>query len=394
MKHTTKKSKRGIFPLFLSSMLGAALLGLLAWAATDGGVAPYRFPVISEKGSSEAAAAFYRARVEALPRSSLDRADLAASYLSLGRRGDPRWFERAEAEARESLRLLPVSNPTAELVLAELDQARHRFEESLARAEGILRQDPDHEGALALSVESRLALGRTAEALRDADRLVRAAPGRGAFALRALAWEQAGRAEAALADFFFAVPTRRKDLSDLEAAARLRAPGGRFHLARHELRAPAALLREALRLRPESALSLGLTGELEAKRGRWREADRYFSEAYRVSGLPLYLAAQARARRALDDRAGAEALWERAEASLRSSLAAGEFGHRRELAELLLERGRDRELPEALALAREEWKLRRDPQTASVLALAYAKSLAAQWAGPGLASGFSAAMSY
>lgn len=392
MKHTTKKSKRGIFPLFLSSMLGAALLGLLAWAATDGGVAPYRFPVISEKGSSEAAAAFYRARVEALPRSSLDRADLAASYLSLGRRGDPRWFERAEAEARESLRLLPVSNPTAELVLAELDQARHRFEESLARAEGILRQDPDHEGALALSVESRLALGRTAEALRDADRLVRAAPGRGAFALRALAWEQAGRAEAALADFRRAYAA--EDLGDLEGAARLRALWGRFHLRRGELRAARGLLREALRLRPESALSLGLTGELEAKRGRWREADRYFSEAYRVSGLPLYLAAQARARRALDDRAGAEALWERAEASLRSSLAAGEFGHRRELAELLLERGRDRELPEALALAREEWKLRRDPQTASVLALAYAKSLAAQWAGPGLASGFSAAMSY
>jgi len=390
MKHPTKNTKRGIF--LLSSTLGAALLGLLAWAATEGGVAPYRFPLVAEEGRAEAAVAFYRARVETLPGSALDRAELAASYFSLGRRGDPRWFERAEVEARESLRLLPVSNLTAELVLAELDQARHRFEESLARAERILRQDPDHEGALALSLESRLAFGRTAEALRDADRLAQAAPSRGAFALRALAREQAGRAEAALADFRRAYAA--EDLGDLEGAAWLRALWGRFHLRRGELRLARGLLREALRLRPESALGLGLMGELEAKRGRWREADRYFSEAYRVSGLPLYLAAQAKARRALDDRAGAEALWERAEASLRASLAAGEFGHRRELAELLLARGRDRELPEALSLAQEEWKLRRDPQTASVLIQAHAKTLRALWAKPGLASGFSAAVSY
>lgn len=392
MQYPMKKSKRGIFPLFLTSIVGVALLGLLVWAVTDGGVAPYRFPVLPEEGRAEATAAFYRARVAALPGSALDRADLAASYWSLGRRGNPRWFERAEAEARQSLRLLPVSNPTAELVLAELAQARHCFAEAIIGAEKILTEEPNHEGALALRIESRQALGRTAEAIRDADRLVQAAPSRGAFALRALAYEQAGRPEAALADFRRAYAA--EDLGDLEGAVWLRAVWGRFHLRRGELRAARDLLRESLRLRPESALSLGLMGELEEKKHRWEAADAYYSDAYRVSGLPLYLAARARARRALKDRAGAEALWARAEASLRSSLAAGEFGHRRELAELLLERGRNRELPEALSLAREEWKLRRDPQTASVLVQAYAKTFAAQWVEAGLAPGFSAAVSY
>lgn len=356
--------------------LGAALLGILAWTHRVSSVAPYRYPILAEEGLGETKLEFQLRRVSMLPHSALDHAELAAIYQGLGReRGDPRFFAKAEASARESLGLLPFSNAGATMVLAELAQAGHRFPEAIALSDSVLREHPNHEGALALRVESHLALGGLASAQYDADRLVQIAPSSGAFALRALVQEASARPEAALADFRRAYAA--EDLGAISSAAWLRSVWARFHLRRGELRLARGLLREALRIRPDYPLALGLMGDLEFEQGHGCTAEFYFSEAYRVSGLPLYLAGQARASLALGKIAVAEELWDRAEAMLRESLSQGEFGHRRELASLLLERGRASDLSEALTLAHEELRLRRDFETLALQIRAYSPFLLA-----------------
>jgi tetratricopeptide (TPR) repeat protein len=63
--------------------------------------------------------------------------------------------------------------------------------------------------------------------------------------------------------------------------------------------------------------------------------------------------------------------WEQAVARLRSDLSG--FGHRRELAQLLLERGHQADRAEALTLMQAEIKIRQDPETWDTLAAAYLK---------------------
>jgi tetratricopeptide (TPR) repeat protein len=65
----------------------------------------------------------------------------------------------------------------------------------------------------------------------------------------------------------------------------------------------------------------------------------------------------------------ANQIWEQAVSRLRADLSG--FGHRRELAQLLLERGQSADNAEALTLMQAELKVRQDPETWDTLAAAY-----------------------
>jgi tetratricopeptide (TPR) repeat protein len=72
-------------------------------------------------------------------------------------------------------------------------------------------------------------------------------------------------------------------------------------------------------------------------------------------------------------------LRDKAEARLRQEQVSGSggFGHRRDLASLLLEKGRSQDVAQALALMQEEVKIRRDAVTLDTLA--WALSAAGEW---------------
>jgi tetratricopeptide (TPR) repeat protein len=88
----------------------------------------------------------------------------------------------------------------------------------------------------------------------------------------------------------------------------------------------------------------------------------------------------ARLKQLQGDQSGAIALLDKAEALLRQPATghgSGSFGHRRELAQLLLERGRSQDVTEALSLMQAELGIRRDAQTLDTLA--WALSRAGRW---------------
>jgi tetratricopeptide (TPR) repeat protein len=139
------------------------------------------------------------------------------------------------------------------------------------------------------------------------------------------------------------------------------------------------LLDEALRIAPGYPLALMQLADLEYRQGQYDQARATYNELLSASkGSPstfdhaaiLGLARIARATNSSDN----DQLWNDAVEVLRKEVTNGAFGHRRELARVLLERGRTEDVNEALKQARLELRTRHDWETLNVLAWAQQKT--------------------
>jgi tetratricopeptide (TPR) repeat protein len=323
----------------------------LAALAPEPAAVRYRDPV---DAASDAAAqagdtiAALEARVQAMP-SPFDDAELAELYFRRAQQdGDPADYQLAEARARRSLDALASPNP-AVLTLARLADARHDFRAAIELAH---RYHGRAAGARIVLATAHLALGELAEAGADADAALAIKPDTAGYLTRALVRQAQGRDAEAGADFARAV--RVEEPGDLQGAARLRALWGRFLLRRGQAAGAARVLDEALRIAPGFPLATAMSGELALRTGHPGEAARRFEQAFIASRQVRYLIDQARATQLTGDAAAAGALRDQVEHLVRGELAEGGLGHRLDLAEVLIDRGRPADLAEAVALARDE----------------------------------------
>jgi tetratricopeptide (TPR) repeat protein len=306
---------------------------------------PLGAPVVPDRLASDIAA--LEARVLDAP-NPFDTADLAELHYQ---HGD---YARSEAMAKRSLELLAKPN-SARLTLAKLANVRHEFRKAIELANEQLRSKRSASAYLVIAT-AQLALGAPAAATAAVDAAIAIRPTTEGYLTRALALEAQGRdAEAAL-DFERAAAVESWD--DREGSARLRALWGRFMLRRGEHAAAAALFDEALRIVPGHALATACRGELALRSGEPEQASRLFREAFFASGRTRYLIDRARAEELGGDAPAADALRANVEALLRTELAEGDAGHAFELVEVLVDRGGDQRLVEAVALGREELKRR------------------------------------
>ncbi|MCU0545498.1 MAG: hypothetical protein MUE44_25565 [Oscillatoriaceae cyanobacterium Prado104] len=333
----------------------------------------------NQKQAIEQEIAFYQQRLTVDSRSGLNRAGLAGAYLKMARTtGEGSWFLLAEQAAQRSIADLPFNNQGALLVLARIAEAKHDFPTALRFAKQV---GFDNEDAIALSVTSHLATGNLSEANKSAEALVNRIPNLGSLTLRALVREAQGRDAEVLEDFRQAMAA--EEPGEVAGSARARSLLGRFYARRGQLQQAKALFLEALRLVPRYPLALIYLGDLAARSGNYREAEGYYSKvsAYAGGAATAFNFAidrgMARVKELQGDAIAADRLRDKAEAGLRQELAAGGFGHRRDLASLLLERGRSRDVAEALALMQEEVKVRKDAATLDTLA--WALAAAGKW---------------
>ncbi len=338
---------------------GIALFGFTVAAnviAVDGAsrLAPYRYPV-SPPSDSEVDA--LRERVARRPE-AIDLAVLASACLRKAKRtGQSCWIDEAEIAARKSLETLPFSNPGATLALARAAQMKHDFERSLLLCDRVLREKPEDSGAWALKATALLAVGRMGEALSAADRLVDRLPISEHLALRAVILASQGQEREAVHDFKKAWSV--EEPGDPEGSAWFRAMWARLSLQHRRLDEAEDLLREALRICPSSGLAEGLLGDLERERGDRDAAYRRYGTAYLATSDPVFLARRA----ALRSGPAAKELRSAAIKALREVP-----GHRIQLARVLLEEGTPASNAEALTLAEEEARGRRNQETLTVLA--------------------------
>jgi len=322
--------------------------------------------------------AFYQKRIQRDAEGGLDLASLAGVYLKKARlTGQTHWYLLAEHAARRSIANLPFYNDGAVLALAKVAEARHDFEEAIRLARSVAAR----EEAFAIITSASLAMGRLNDAASAADTLVARAPTLSSYGLRALVHLARGRDVKADADFRRALAAEQP--GEQGSSAWVRTLMGRSSMRRGRVTDARELLAEALRILPQYAPALIHLAELETKLGRYVEAEQMYWKVLAVSpgaSYPLvydHVAMQglARARALQGDRDPAEALWSKAEMMIRGHLNA--FGHRRELARLLLERGRGADVAEALSLMQMEVRLRRDAETLDIFA--WALSRAGKW---------------
>jgi tetratricopeptide (TPR) repeat protein len=322
--------------------------------------------------------AFYKQRIQQQPTAGLERASLAQAYLKMARAtGESSWYLLAQQTAQESLAQLPFNNYGATIVLAKIATAKHDFPQSLA----LLKQLPPQAEALALSTTNYLAIGDVRTARKHADTLVQRMPTLNNFTLSALVAVAEGRDTAAVKDFRSAITAEEPD--EAGSSAWVRTLLGRLYYKRGQLQQAEELYESALEILPKYPPALLNMAELSVRRWQanpkqtyYRQQaiesyDRFFLTNRQTPTVYDHIALRglARVQRLQGDTDKANATWEQAVARLRSDLTG--FGHRRELAQLLLERGQSQDRTEALILMQAEIKLRQDPETWDTLAAAY-----------------------
>ncbi len=311
----------------------------------------YRYPVSANRSVTDAINEL--SPRAATPNATLaDYNELAGLYLKRAvADGSAEDYAAAEAMAAKSLAINPRGNAAA-LIPAKLANARHDFLRAIeiARADLAVRPSAAAYGVLATAY---LALGDLVEASRAADAAVQLQSGTGAYLMRALVLEKAGRDAEAEWDFEHAVAV--EEGGDASEAARLRALWGRSLLRANRPADAARVLAEALRIAPEHPLALAQHGELLLRTGKLAEARAAFEQAFALSRQVRYLIDLARAQELSGDAAAATATRTTVEKLVRADLAASNStGHRLELVEVLLDRGGAGPTTEALAMAREE----------------------------------------
>jgi tetratricopeptide (TPR) repeat protein len=324
--------------------------------------------------------AFYLERLRNQPNSAVNSAALATAYLRMARlNGQGNWYLLANQSAQKSLAILPINNTEALLVQARLAEAQHDFEAALR----LVKPLDGQKEAIALQVTTNLAMGRLAAADRAAQQSVDQNLSLSAFTLLALVKSAQGRDQEALQNFRYALDV--EEPGEFSHSARTRTLMGRFFYERGQLDTAEGFYREALRILPDYPLAQVNLAQLAIRRGDDWGAERIYQQVVDQSDGnptvydPLILRGRARIQQLRGNLTAANQLWDEAETLLRQSFIGStstSFGHRRDLAKLLLERSAANPetarpwIQEAITLMETELQLRRDAETLETYAWA------------------------
>jgi Tfp pilus assembly protein PilF len=330
----------------------------------------FHFPIMETKNTLAEDIALYEKRTAADPDGALDPATLAELYVSQGKAtGDTESFRKAEAAALHSLKNRKASNPGAELVLADIAQARHQFRKALQIVGDILQNRPGAGDVMPVLITSQLALGDLAEADLSSRQLLDQGDSANAQALRALVLEARGRDGEA--EYHFTQALLHDELDNPQSASWNRAMLARFYLYHGNPAWARTLLNEALRITPRNSVAVALLAKLEEDTGNLSAAERSYRAAFEASKQVPFLLGEARVL-LREKRTEGVGLRDQGEELLRADLeAAGGVGHRAELIRLLLDRRQGSDVSEALKLAQIEVEAR--PNSDSLQLLAWAE---------------------
>jgi tetratricopeptide (TPR) repeat protein len=191
-----------------------------------------------------------------------------------------------------------------------------------------------------------------------------------------------GQEQAAIDTFKFALSM--EEAGETGSSAYTRVLLGQFYYKHGQLELAENLYKEALIIIPRYPLALLHLAELKTRQGDYKAAENLYAQVLPNSekSSTIYdhavFRGKARVKQLQGEQQQAVKLLTEAETLLRQQNATahgnGSFGHRRELARLLLEKNRPQDTAEALSLMQVEIKIRRDAQTDDTLAWALSDS--------------------
>jgi tetratricopeptide (TPR) repeat protein len=303
----------------------------------------------------------FEGRAESDPRDAVSRTVLGELYAQLGREtGSNEAYARSAATLEEALDLLPEYTP-AQQALARTNLSRHRFDEAIGLAEGVLADDPDESNeydALATLVDAELGLGRVDEARQDLARLLALGETSGALVRQAQFLEMTGRQDEAMTTALQALQTAEREGLSGERLAWFNWRVGDLHRHVGDVDGAEEYFRAALDIYPGFHLASEGLGDVASVRGDHTAALGWYEEARKVRpDDPALLLTIAGTHEALGDEDAAERLAEEAVEGWSPELDRNVWGA--DYASVFADLGVETDL--AVELARDNLANRQDP---------------------------------
>ena len=298
---------------------------------------------------------------------------MARIYLELGKSsGNNNDFKIAQNYAYKSIHFKPILNTTAYFIIAEVAQVQQQFTRSILLAQKILKEKPQSPEAFLILVKANLALSNLVDANHYADALINITPSQIAYTYRAIVLSEQGRYEESLLDFNDAIKIEEDDpiQASLTRAMFAQFYINHYYFKKESLHNAQILLKESLRIDPNSSFALGLMGQVLEKNKNYLSAVKYYSTAFSFSKKILYLLKEARIHKLMGENTFATSLYKQSEIILRDDLAKNKYTPHNELIRLLLERDDPKDYPEALQLAINDKKIKCNPENLILLSWA------------------------
>lgn len=310
---------------------------------------------------------FYKERLKTRPGSFTDRNYLAGAYLVKAQATfDWGYYALAEKLARESLAMMPTDNHPATLILASVAEGRHDFKQALEMAHSVYDTDARGTEAIGLITSCLLETGRLQEAEPYANRMGSRMPTSSALIVKARLLAAQGQDDRAVQLLKGAIQGEQPQ--DRRTSARARSLLGEIALRRGQLAQAHDALDQARQVEPRNPVTLADLGRLAEREGELEQAAKYYAEAYDDSRNPALLIQLARVRCVQGQLEEAKRLWSKSEEMLMPEIQKGGFGHARDVARLLMDRGHAEDLAKAESLMEQEVARRHDVITLQMLA--------------------------
>ncbi len=366
--------------------LAWVIFGGVPTLAQTGGTAAEKIGRGAQLRQADLRIKLWQSEVARDPVNNLSYDRLAAAYTQKAREtGDISYFQLAEGSLAASLKLEATHADAAPAYtqLAAVHLAEHRFREAGEDAERAIALMPNDLAAYPCAGDAQLEQGNYEAAARFYDRIRKPSTGSEPGGLDHPGIEFLAASHGAGLDWIRGdVAKATVDLEQAIGFARaMHLPAENiawteFMLGEQFFQAgdlAAAERSEAASLEdfPRYHRALAAMGQIRAAQGRYPEAIAFYKDAIAIIPLPLYLAALGDVYTASGDTASAEKQYRTVEFIGRLNEINKQV-YNRELA--LFYADHDRNLPEALVLARKELEVRHDVYTSDALAWALLKN--------------------
>jgi tetratricopeptide (TPR) repeat protein len=362
--------RRHLFGAVALVCASAALLGGVLASGPSSGSASTAVPAATAErlldgfapGDTAAVVAQLERRVEADPGDAEGLALLGLAYQQRVREtGDPSFYPRSK-EALERSLALASDNDLALTGLAALAASRHRFPEARRLARRARELNPYSADALGILGDANVETGRYREAFALFNRMVALKPTAAGYARVSYARELLGRTEGAIEAMKLAVSAAA---ATGEPAAWALVELGNLYYNSGRLRPAERAYREALARFPGYHRAQAALARVAAARGEGDKSVALYRRSLDAVPLPEYAAGLAETLEAAGRTAEAGEAYELVDVMQRLFEA---NGARTELETALVDLDRNRNVEDALARARESYRVRRSIEAEDVLA--------------------------
>ncbi len=356
MKIKSKVSS-SIILLVLTSLVGG---GYLIKKRTTSNPYTYKFRLIESATSQTDLEILVKKHLEA-PSNPYTLDALSWAYLAKAKEtDDPELYNKAMEFAGKYSKLNLGRNSNPGLIMAQLHQAQHQFDDAIKIALPLLLKTSDI-GALQILVTSYLALGELDKAAERAVQWVYRLPSLTSYVMLALVQEAQGRNSEAEQSFKSAL--RVEDIGEEWAGAWGRSLYARHLMQMGNLGEAKKLIEAALAIRPKDPFALLQLADFNFKKENFKIASDLYFKIFTEHQKLIALIGYIHTKKAMNEIETAKEWITKSEELARKQIGTSKFGHRLELVQILLEKETSEAAKEAMLIVQEETKVRKDANT-------------------------------